>query len=144
MRRKAQYISKPNQISSRFLFAEKEGLVWKNMGLSLSKISMAVSLTQHWLTIPWENLLYLLYMLQKQKMMQEKYENWGKQVFYRMEWHVFWKEWFNENWTPCGTIWFSSFIRTRMKLRSCEAIETLNVKIDWDSRCAWKCDDKML
>ena len=30
-----------------------------------------------------------------QKMMQENSENWGNQVFYIFEWHIFWRECFN-------------------------------------------------
>ena len=33
---------------------------------------------------------------------------------------------------------------TRTKLRSCEAIETLNVEIYWDLRCGWKWDEMLM
>ena len=48
---------------------------------------------EYFSSINFENPLYFWRMRRKQKTVQENSENWGNQVFYILEWHIFWAEW---------------------------------------------------
>ena len=37
-------------------------------------------------------------------MVQENYENWGNQIFDRLEWHILWTEWFDESHAKWDTL----------------------------------------
>ena len=60
--------------------------------------------------INFENSLYFWCMWRKQKMVQENSKNWGHQFFYRLEWHTFWTEWFDEFYAKWDTLLFNLFL----------------------------------
>ena len=64
-------------------------------------LSDPICLCINW-TVHFTNFSFILFenpscfrcMRRKQKMVKENSENWGNQIFYRMEYHNFWIEWF--------------------------------------------------
>ena len=80
---------------------------------------------EHFSSINFENPLYFWRMQRKQKTVQETSENWGNQVFYILEWHIFWREWFD----ACHAKWDTLLRMLQMFLQHVHdnSISCLNV-----------------